>query len=151
MSTLFGYTLVAHILLGLVGIGAFYAVWMALMKRVPKLRFLFWSSLVGLVSFIASWLSAGYYYVEYYGGAVKPVIKAGAYPWAHLVVMEVKEHLFLFLPILAALTFIIFALLEETAIENQDIKRALAYISGFIVVVGVLITLGGVMISGAVR
>jgi len=151
MSILFTYTLAAHVILGVIGIGAFYAVWMGLLKRVPKFAFLLWSSLLGFLSFMASWLSGGYYYVEHYGGAVKPLIKEGVYPWAHLVVMETKEHVFLFLPILAALVFIVLALLRESAIENQGIKRALAYIAGFIVVAGIAITLGGMAISGAAR
>ncbi len=143
--------LVAHIILGLIGIGAFYAVWMGLLKKVPKLAFLFWASLLGFLSFIASWLTGGYYYVEYYGGAVKPIIKAGEYPWAHLVVMEAKEHIFLFLPILATLVFLSLALLKETALLNQGIRKALAYVVGFIVIAGIAITLGGMLISGAVR
>jgi len=151
MSTLLAYLLVAHIILGLIGIGAFYAVWMGLLKKVSKFAFLLWSSLLGFLSFIASWLAGGYYYVEYYGGAVKPIIKAGTYPWAHSVVMETKEHLFLFLPILAALVFLSLALLKEAALENQGIKKALAYIAGFIVIMGIVITLGGVLISGAAR
>ncbi|MEK7151931.1 MAG: hypothetical protein AAB523_00455 [Patescibacteria group bacterium] len=151
MSTFLGYMLVAHIILGLIGIGAFYAVWMGLLKKVPKLAFLFWASLLGFLSFIASWLTGGYYYVEYYGGAVKPIIKAGEYPWAHLVVMEAKEHIFLFLPILATLVFLSLALLKETALLNQGIRKALAYVVGFIVIAGIAITLGGMLISGAVR
>lgn len=143
--------LVAHIILGLIGIGAFYAVWMGLLKKVPKLAFLFWASLLGFLSFIASWLTGGYYYVEYYGGAVKPIIKTGEYPWAHLVVMEAKEHIFLFLPILATLVFLSLALLKETALLNQGIRKALAYVVGFIVIAGIAITLGGMLISGAVR
>ena len=108
--------LVAHIILGLIGIGAFYAVWMGLLKKVPKLAFLFWASLLGFLSFIASWLTGGYYYVEYYGGAVKPIIKAGEYPWAHLVVMEAKDVIFLFLPILG------FCLLYGLGVERLVLR-----------------------------
>ena len=38
-------------------------------------------------SFIISWISGAYYYVLYYGTAVKPVIVAGDYPWAHKIIM----------------------------------------------------------------
>ncbi|MBI2096914.1 MAG: hypothetical protein HYT40_02040, partial [Candidatus Sungbacteria bacterium] len=51
---------------------------------------------VGVLAFIASWLAGGYYYVVYYGTLVKPVIKSGAASWAHNIIMETKEHIFLF-------------------------------------------------------
>jgi hypothetical protein len=36
-----------------------------------------------------------------YGSQVKPIILAGLHPWVHKVVMEAKEHIFIFLPIIA--------------------------------------------------
>lgn len=51
---------------------------------------------IGLFGFIASWFFGGFYYVNYYGGLVKLVIKSGAAPWAHSVFMETKEHIFCF-------------------------------------------------------
>jgi len=151
MSPFLAYLLIAHIIIGLIGIIAFYAVWMGLLKKESNIKFLFWSSFVGFLSFILSWIAGGYYYVEYYGGAVKPVIKAGEYSWAHLIVMETKEHIFLFLPILAALVFLTFAFLKERAIQDHGIKRSLAFIAGFIAVCGIAITLSGLIISGAAR
>jgi len=47
-----------------------------------------------------AYITAGYYYVMYYG-ADKAVIKAGPMPWAHGLFMETKEHLF-FLTLLLA-------------------------------------------------
>ena len=57
--------------------------------------------LLGLVFLFGAWFAGGYYYVEFYGAQVKPYIKEGPFPWAHGVVMETKEHVFLFLPLLA--------------------------------------------------
>ncbi len=47
-----------------------------------------------------AYLTAGYYYVLYYG-ADKAFIKAGPWPWAHGFFMETKEHAF-FLGLLLA-------------------------------------------------
>src|SRR3989344_2053413 len=55
---------------------------------------------LGTILFFASWIIGGYYYVQYYGPDVKPVINAGSEPWAHKVFTETKEHVFLFLPFL---------------------------------------------------
>ena len=61
------------------------------------------AAFIGALSLWVSWIVGGYYYVVYYGSNVKPVIKEGPLPWAHLVVTETKEHVFLFLPFLAIL------------------------------------------------
>ena len=58
------------------------------------------AALVGTGLMVLSWVSGGYYYLAHYGPHVKPAIKAGSLPWAHTVGMELKEHVFLFLPFL---------------------------------------------------
>ncbi len=45
-------------------------------------------------------LPAGYLYLIFYP-ATKTVIKAGAMPWAHSVIMETKEHWGILLPVVA--------------------------------------------------
>src|SRR3989344_9313534 len=72
---------------------------------------------VGVAAFAASWLAGGYYYVVYYGTLVKPVIQSGAAPWVHNIVMETKEHIFLFVVPLAMTVLFI------TLLEREDIER----------------------------
>src|SRR3989338_9086701 len=60
---------------------------------------------LGVAAFVASWIAGGYYYVVYYGTLVKPVIKSGIAPWAHDIIMETKEHIFLFIVPLAMTVF----------------------------------------------
>ncbi len=51
----------------------------------------------------ASWLMlvpAGILYINFYP-ATKTLIKAGAWPWAHSIFMETKEHWGLLLPVIA--------------------------------------------------
>jgi hypothetical protein len=59
------------------------------------------AALWGVVFIFASWITAGIYYVSHYGGVVKPVIMDGPLPWAHGVVLETKEHVFMYIPLLA--------------------------------------------------
>lgn len=91
-----------HAALGEIGVGAFLWVFVELLnpseeriKRAKKI------ALLGALLFLLSWIAGGYYYVEFYGDQVKPLIKEGPFPWAHAIVMETKEHVFLFLPFLS--------------------------------------------------
>lgn len=143
--------LIAHVVLGLIGVGASYAVVMLLLRRTLSIRWLRWSSAVAFFSYILSWLSGGYYYVVYYGSAVKPVIKAGDYAWAHSVIMESKEHAFLFLPVLAFMVYLAALLFQSELESNVLFRRALIGMGIVIFVLGFLIALAGVLISGAAR
>lgn len=145
MSLLFQNLLVWHILLGLAGICFFVAVLVGLMRSNFNLKFLKISSLLGLLSLIGAWVTGGYYYVSYYGSVVKPIIKSGAYPLAHSIFMEVKEHIFLFIPFLAAV------LVLAIWLTGTNFKKPLSVVALSIVVLGVAITLMGMIVSGAVR
>lgn len=151
MSTLFKTLLAIHVVLGVVGVIACAGVWMNLLKQKLPVRFLKWSSAVGLVSFIASWVIGGYYYAIYYGKAVKPIIQKGQYAWGHSFFMEAKEHVFLFLPFLAAALFVTILVLGERIETEAPLKRALGWLAGIIVILGALAALSGIIISGAVR
>lgn len=153
MIVLLKYSLVGHIFLGLLGIIFFYAVLMILFKQVDekRLKFLKLYSLGGFISFILSWLTGGYYYFLYYGAAVKPTIIAGKYPWAHSIIMEAKEHIFLFLPFAALAITLMFYFFGDRIEQNQNIKKSAILFSAIIVVIGTLIALMGIIISGAVR
>ena len=151
MSALLQYNLVAHIIFGLLGIMALYATWMVLLRDKLNLRFARWSSTTAVVSLVLSWLSGGYYYTMYYGTTVKPIIKDGAYPWAHSVFMEAKEHVFLFLPFLAIVIAASVFLLGDRLTPESKFKRPLVFVTGLSFILGVAITLSGVLISGAVR
>lgn len=151
MSTSLQTLLSMHVLIGLVGVIAFCAVWMNLLKRMPPLRFLRWASFVGFASFFTSWFTGGYYYVIHYGKAVKPLIIKGAYPWAHTLFMEAKEHVFLFLPFLGIAVFAALLVLGERLEAEPNIKRALALLAGVTAILGIIVTVSGVIISGAVR
>lgn len=151
MSNILAYNLIAHILLGLIGVIAFYAVWMILLKEKSALKWPKILTFVGTLSFFSSWVTGGYYYVKFYGKAVKPVILEGEYPWAHTIITESKEHIFLLLPFLSLAVFLTLLLLEDKIQNDLKLKKWTAYISGLIFILGALIAFAGVAISSAVR
>lgn len=150
MTSLLQFTLISHVLFGVLGIVAFYAIWMGLLKKQIRLQFVRYCSLVGTILLLLSWLSGGYYYTTYYGSTVKPIIKAGPFPLAHAIIMESKEHIFLFLPFLGIAVMLALWLLPWRD-DSFPVKRSLAAVSGTCVILGTAIALGGIVISGAVR
>ncbi len=105
---------------------------------------------LGTLAFISSWVVGGYYYVVYYGSLVKPVIKEGVAPWAHNIVMEAKEHIFLFvIPMAVVVLFISF--MNDEEIERSGIRRTAVWLSGAVAMLGLLIGAMGFIISAAAR
>ena len=94
MSTLQLLTIILHVLFGLGAVILSYGVWMMLLKRAPHTLRAAKTAWWAFAFAITSWVTGGYYYVSYYGTAVKPVIKAGEFPWAHTIITETKEHIF---------------------------------------------------------
>ncbi len=87
-------------------LGAFLFLWLfveVLNPTKPRIKRAKIVVILGLVFILLSWVAGGYSYVNYYGKDVKPVIKAGPLPWAHDVITETKEHIFLFLPFISLL------------------------------------------------
>lgn len=151
MSELQKINLILHVLLGVMSVAATYAVWIGLLRREPAwLRLRSWS-LIGFASTVLTWLTGGHYYVTYYGAKVKPVITAGAYAWAHTVFTEAKEHLFLFLPFLTLVIMLSVWLVSDQAADSPVLKQALVWLVGVTTALGIIVTLSGVLISGAVR
>jgi len=91
-----------HAFLGEAGGLAFLWTFVEMLKPdEPRARRAMLASALGVAFLILSWAIAGYAYTTTYGTQVKPVIKAGPLPWAHDVVMEAKEHIFLLIPFIA--------------------------------------------------
>lgn len=149
--TILYIALIVHIIAGLIGVISAFALLIGLLRRVPKIRSLKIWSLAVFLSFMVSWFSGAYYYVLYYGKAVKPIIVGGAYPWAHKIVMEAKEHIFLFIPFVALVVMIGIFAAPDAILGDRPIKKSLAWLSAFVFVLGALIALAGVAISGAAR
>jgi hypothetical protein len=151
MMTILPQLLIAHVTIGLIGVMASYALLMGFLRRKISIPFLKGAALTAVVSYVIAWFTGGYYYVVFYGKAVKPIIKAGAYPWAHSFFMETKEHLFLLLPILAITLFVLVARCGTAFDTHPKLKKYTALVAALTTGIGVFMALAGVVISGAVR
>lgn len=151
MTPLFKVLLITHVLLGLLGAMATYAVWLGVLKKNPSIRFLKNASLVSFVSFMGSWFSGGYYYVKYYGDMVRPRILGGNYPWAHQIFTESKEHVFLFLPFAALALMVLVWCMGDRLGTDENLRKKTAFFAGAVTAVAIFITLAGIGISGGAR
>ncbi len=148
MTTTLAALLVIHVLSGIVAIGMHNVVLMHLLKKAPNYVFvsrLAWSS---VALFILSWATSAYYYVTYYGSAVKPRILAGSIPAAHTFFMETKEHIFLVLPFVA----ISIALCTTYLRTNPDdsLRKSTAFLTLVALAIGVAVAASGILVSGSI-
>jgi hypothetical protein len=112
-----------------------------------------WASyLASLFLITGCWVAGGYYYRTSYGTGTRSLILAGSSPWAHQIVMEAKEHIFIFLPIIALSISLTLAYLEpEALLKSPDSRRALAMISLFTILMILAVFFMGALISNAGR
>lgn len=138
------------------GMAALALAWLWVEMRYPTKRGV---ARARLASYLASlflvagcWIGGGYYYRTSYGTETRPLILAGSSPWAHQIVMETKEHIFIFLPVIAlAISLTLASTDAESLLKSPDSRRALAMISGFAVLMILITFLMGALISNAGR
>ena len=105
---------------------------------------------VSLLCAVLIWLTyflGGYYYVLYYG-VDKAIIKAGPWAFGHNFFMEVKEHVFLMLLLLA--TYLPIAAYNYLP-TNKPARKLILWISGLIVPTGLAMEGSGAIISVAAK
>lgn len=139
-----------HLGFAILGIDAFLWVLGEVIANVKSQFRIKLASVIGVAAFVVSWVIGGHYYLTVYGSQVKPIIKGGLAPWAHLVFMETKEHIFLFI---IPLTITIFFL---TFFSNDDLKKnnlrfPTLILVGLIVFIGLAVGAMGFIISAAAR
>ena len=109
------------------------------------------ASVIGTIFIFASWMIGGYYYVEFYGDNVKPIIKEGPQSWAHGVVTETKEHVFLFLPFIAILTTGLLMHHKRRLIQENALRKSIIKLCWLVVIIGFVMAAMGYVISSAFR
>jgi len=109
------------------------------------------AALIGFSCLLFAWIVGGFYFVEVYGLHIKPLIKASDAKWVHNIVMEVKEHIFLFLPILASLVTALLYKYEGDLVENRDARVSIVLLAGLIFLLGFSIAGIGAIISSGYR
>ena len=135
-----------HAGLGEIGIFAFLWVLVEIInpdeKRIKRAKIV---ALIGTIFLFLSWTIGGFYYVNYYGENVKPLIKEGPKPWSHNIIMETKEHVFLFLPFLAIL------ITAGLFNYSDKIKIGLIVLTILIILIGLTMAGMGYLISSGAR
>jgi len=141
-----------HALIAEAGLFAFLWVFVELLNPTEtRIRRAKIAATVGLVCLLTAWLAGGFYYVEVYGSQIKPAIKASDAKWAHSIVMEVKEHVFLFLPILATVVVAMLYKYGEEVIERKDARLTVVLLAGLVFLLGFSIAGMGAVISSGYR
>lgn len=135
-------------LAALMFIWAFIEVFSGQASNIRRAKF---AVLMGVLFIFAAWFGGGYYYVEIYGSEVKPFIKEGPMPWAHKVVMETKEHIFLFLPFLGVLAWGLMQRQGQDIVTNSRARLAALYATGSIAVLAASMALMGFLVSSGFR
>nr|WP_306264868.1 hypothetical protein [Pararhizobium sp. IMCC3301] len=125
------------------------AVWVfveALNASQPGVARMRTAATISAVLMWLAYLTAGYFYVLLYGPD-KEVIKAGPWPFAHNLVTETKEHVFLMLILLV--TFLPIAAAGPVA-TNRGARRVVLWSSAFVVLLVLAMEgAGGIMSLGA--
>lgn len=97
-----------------------------------------------------SWIVGGYNYLTNYGSQTKPIILSGPEPWAHSIVMEVKEHIFIFLPvIIIALSMTLGIIDQDALLKDTNARRAVAITAILALIMVLLMFLMGAIVSNA--
>jgi hypothetical protein len=134
------------------GLAALALIWIILEMAYPLDKSL---SRARIASYLAAflltagcWVAGGYNYLKDYGAQVKPVILAGPNPWVHEIIMEMKEHIFVFLPIIAfALSLTISKLDRDAFLADVKSRRALLLIASLALFMVLLMFIMGAVIS----
>src|SRR3989344_1279315 len=139
-----------HLGFAIIGIDAFLWLLGEIVANTGSVRRRIFAAGIGLVGYAITWIVGGYYYVTFYGPLVKPIIKAGASPWAHAIAMEAKEHIFLFaIPI--AFTVYLLSRLDAHELESFGLRKEFIRLTIIIAGLGLSFGLLGFIISAAAR
>src|SRR3989344_7862647 len=139
---------------GLGEIGALASLWVLvelLNASEASLRRARIAALVAVIFFIGSWFAGGYNYLTDYATAVKPLIKSGPLPWAHSIITETKEHVFLFLPFLAIIAWGLLNRFNKEILVDKNLKKTATYIAALTALVALAMVGMGVLISSGFR
>ncbi len=101
------------------------------------------AALVTAFSMAAAWICGGYWYVHFYPPD-RALILQGPWPFAHNLVMETKEHLFLITGILA---FLLPVVAREKLHLNAAARKLVLSVAALIVITGLVVEGAGAVIE----
>ncbi len=138
------WLVIIHVVLGSIGIYAALWLFIELLNSSPVNQGRI--KIAGILIFLFIWLSyfvGGYFYVKFYTYD-KTAIMAGPFPWAHSFFMEVKEHIFFVLLMLA--TFVPIVLFREDLLPDKGGRSLLLSVAMLIFILGLFMDLSGALI-----
>ena len=139
-----------HLGFAIIGIDAFLWLLGEVVADAGSIKRRAMAAIIGLGGYLVTWIIGGYYYVKFYGPLVKPIIKAGNAPWAHLVAMEAKEHIFLFvIPI--SITILLLSRLDKEQLRSFGLRKPLIRLIMIVAGLGLSFGIMGFIISAAAR
>jgi len=120
-------------------------------KDIARAKFA--SYVATFLNVVGCWVAGGYYYLTVYGSQVKPAIINGVQPWAHSIILETKEHVFLFLPVVSLALMCMLVILGKDQILLDDLKarKAVTAIAVLALIMVFLMFVFGALISNAAR
>jgi hypothetical protein len=137
--------LMSHVLFGVLGtlvaVALFFDVLNLSQANINRVKQL---CLAAVVLFVLSYLVGGYWYVVHYAPE-KALILAGPWPWAHKYFMEVKEHLF-FMIILLAL-YLPGLIFNKQLLERAGLRVITLTVIGLMVLLGLTMDGFGAIIA----
>ena len=149
MTTTLAALLVVHVIAGIVAIGIHNVALMHLLKKAPSYIFISRLAWSAVALYLISWATSAYYYVTYYGTAVKPRILAGDAPFAHNFFMETKEHIFLLLPFVALSIALSISYLRAHP-EDDGLRKSAAFLTLVALGIGVATAVSGMVVPGSI-
>lgn len=137
--------LMAHVLFGVLGIlvvvALFFDVLNLSQTNISRVKQL---TLLTVALFVLSYVIGGYWYVAHYAPE-KALILGGPWPWAHKYFMEVKEHLFFMLLLLAL--YLPVLIYNDKILGSAGLKKITLTVLGVMVVLGLTMDGFGAIIA----
>lgn len=136
------------------GISALLFAWIIIEMQNPGKRSLNRARLAAylgaLLTVAGCWIIGGYQYLTSYRD-VRGIILAGPQPWAHQVIMETKEHIFLFLPVVAILLALgLHSISRDETGMNGEVRRTVVVTAALALILVILMIVMGAVLSNAV-
>jgi len=146
------WLVILHAALGEIGALSFLWVLMELINKQEKSYIRAkWISLGGVILFFANWFLAGANYIVHFENSIEPAIKNTNIIWVNNIIMEVKIHIFIFIPILALFAFLIILSFPKWSSGIKIPRKSIYAICILIVFLGFIMVSFGYIVSASVR
>ncbi|MCL4385393.1 MAG: hypothetical protein M1326_03665 [Cyanobacteria bacterium] len=146
------WIVILHAALGEIGALSFLWVLMELINKQEKSYIRAkWISLSGVILFFINWFLSGINYVMHYKNSVEPAIKNTNLVWVNNIIMDIKLHVFIFIPILALFLFLIILSFPRWSSDLKIPRKPIYALCILIVFLGFIMVSFGYIVSASVR